>query len=85
MLLEAAVADCWDDDAWHTASTALLQDVRHSGALALLPEALAFRAGLHLQCGEFSSAAELLAEASDRAHTRRCSRPGAVTSPRRRV
>ncbi|ULN71900.1 AAA family ATPase [Mycolicibacterium smegmatis] len=65
MLLEAAVADCWDDDAWHAVATALLQDVRHSGALALLPEALGFRAGLHLQSGEFSSAAELLAEASD--------------------
>lgn len=66
MLQEAVVRERWDDDAWHTVSTALLHEVRDSGAFAALPDALDFRAELHIQCGEFPDAARLLDEVTGR-------------------
>lgn len=66
MLREAAVRECWDDDAWEAVSTALLDEVRDSGAFAALPDALDFRAGLLTYSGEFLEAQRLLDEAADR-------------------
>jgi DNA-binding CsgD family transcriptional regulator len=64
MMYEAAALECWDDEVWHALATAVLRSVRDVGALAVLPDALGFRAGLHIQSGEFTAAAGLLDEAA---------------------
>ncbi len=60
---ESAVHEIWDDEAWHRLATRSLQLTRDTAALAILPRALGYRAGAHLQAGEFTTAARLLDEA----------------------
>jgi DNA-binding CsgD family transcriptional regulator len=60
---ESAVHELWDDEMWHQLATHAVQLARDAGALAVLPLALAYRAGVYVQAGEFSSAAALIEEA----------------------
>ncbi|ORA31737.1 ATP-binding protein [Mycobacterium aquaticum] len=60
---ESAVHEIWDDEAWHRLATRAVQLARDSAALAILPRALGYRAGAHVQAGEFAAAAMLLEEA----------------------
>lgn len=61
---ESAVGELWDDTIWTQVATNTVHEARESGALAVLPAALAFRAGLHVLSGELSSATTLLEEAT---------------------
>ncbi|RSM58340.1 LuxR family transcriptional regulator [Actinoplanes sp. ATCC 53533] len=54
--------DMWDDEAWHELATHAVRAAREAGALNFLPLALSYRAVLHLHCGEFDLAAELIEE-----------------------
>ncbi|WP_457057521.1 AAA family ATPase [Kribbella sp. CWNU-51] len=56
-------ADLWDDESWHELATRQVQLARDAGALAVLPIALTYRAGVHVHAGEFTAAAELIDEA----------------------
>lgn len=60
---ESAAHELWDDDAWHQLATQAVRLARDAGALAVLPLALAYRAGVHVQAGEFTTAAALIEEA----------------------
>jgi DNA-binding CsgD family transcriptional regulator len=60
---ESAAAELWDDDVIHRTAGTMVGYARGTGALAILPATLAFRAGMHVLSGEFSSAANLLEEA----------------------
>jgi DNA-binding CsgD family transcriptional regulator len=62
---EPIAPDLWDDEAWHELAVRAVALAREAGALAVLPVALSYRAGVHIQAGEFAQASELLAE-SDR-------------------
>jgi DNA-binding CsgD family transcriptional regulator len=59
---ESAAHELWDDQAWRELATHAVRLARDAGALAVLPHALAYRAGVHLQAGEFATAATLFAE-----------------------
>ncbi|WP_433578858.1 ATP-binding protein [Nocardia brasiliensis] len=61
---DAAAVDVWDDTLWEQLATALVRQARAAGALALLPPALAYRAGVHVFAGEFVAAATLFEEAN---------------------
>ncbi|OBI96867.1 LuxR family transcriptional regulator [Mycobacterium sp. 1465703.0] len=61
---ESTVHEIWDDEVWHRLATHAVRLARDAGALAVLPHALAYRAGVHLQAGEFASASALIEEAS---------------------
>jgi DNA-binding CsgD family transcriptional regulator len=63
IVLETGSGELWDDGLWHQLATILVRQARDSGALAALPAALAFRAGVHLLAGEFGTAATLIEEA----------------------
>jgi DNA-binding CsgD family transcriptional regulator len=54
--------DLWDDLKWHELATQAVRLCRESGALALLPLALGYRAVVHLHAGEFAAAAALTEE-----------------------
>jgi DNA-binding CsgD family transcriptional regulator len=56
-------ADLWDDEAYQELATRAVRLAREAGALNLLSPAIAYRAGVHMQAGEFAAASELLAEA----------------------
>ena len=60
---ESAAHELWDDDAWHQLATQAVRLARDAGALAVLPLALVYRAGVHVQAGEFATAAALIEEA----------------------
>ncbi|MCZ8382298.1 AAA family ATPase [Mycobacterium sp. CPCC 205372] len=60
---ESATGELWDDEIMHRLATAMVRNARDAGALATLPSALAFRAGVHVLAGEFDDAATLLEEA----------------------
>nr|WP_083168686.1 LuxR family transcriptional regulator [Mycobacterium paraseoulense] len=60
---ESAAHELWDDDAWHQLATQAVRLARDAGALAMLPLALVYRAGVHVQAGEFATAAALIEEA----------------------
>nr|WP_276762958.1 LuxR family transcriptional regulator [Mycolicibacter arupensis] len=60
---ESAAHELWDDDMWFQLADHAVRRARTAGALALLPVALAYRAGVHVHAGELATAAELLAEA----------------------
>jgi DNA-binding CsgD family transcriptional regulator/tetratricopeptide (TPR) repeat protein len=62
--LECAAGELWDDDMWHNVGTTAVRLARESGALAMLPLALATRAGSHVFAGEFEAAAALIEEAN---------------------
>jgi DNA-binding CsgD family transcriptional regulator len=55
--------DLWDDEAWLELASGEVELARATGALLLLPYALDYLAGLHIQAGELSLAAGLLTEA----------------------
>ena len=58
-----AAEELWDDEAWLELSSAQAQLARATGTLLLLPYALDYLAGVHVQRGELSVAGTLLAEA----------------------
>ncbi len=64
IVLESAAAELWDDDIYRHLACTVVRQARQAGALAVLPQALVYRAGVHLQAGEFVSAANLIEEAS---------------------
>lgn len=61
---ESAAHEVWDDDVWHQLATESVRLARDAGALAVLPHALVYRAGVHVQAGEFASASALIEEAN---------------------
>jgi DNA-binding CsgD family transcriptional regulator len=63
VLQESAAYELWDESIVHDLAAAVVRRARDTGALAVLPEALAYRAGAHLLAGEFAAATILLEEA----------------------
>jgi DNA-binding CsgD family transcriptional regulator/tetratricopeptide (TPR) repeat protein len=61
---ESATGELWDDDLWHRLATTAVRLARDTGALAVLPLALATRAGVHVHAGEFDAASTLIEEAN---------------------
>ncbi len=61
---ESAAGELWDDAIWHQLATVVARQARDTGALAVLPSALAYRAGVHVYAGEFVTAATLIEEAA---------------------
>jgi DNA-binding CsgD family transcriptional regulator len=59
---ESAAHELWDDTVLQQIATETVRRARDAGALAALPAALAYRAGVHVYMGEFRSAATLLEE-----------------------
>ena len=56
--------ELWDETLWRQVATVLVRHARDAGALAVLPPALAYRAGVHVFEGEFVTAAALFDEAN---------------------
>ena len=61
---ESAVGELWDDAIYRQLATDVVRQARDAGALAVLPPALAYRAGVHVLAGEFATAATLIEEAA---------------------
>jgi DNA-binding CsgD family transcriptional regulator/tetratricopeptide (TPR) repeat protein len=61
---ESAAHELWDDAVLQEIATDTVRRARDTGALAVLPPALAYRAGIHVYMGEFSMAATLIEEAN---------------------
>ncbi|MEZ0077201.1 AAA family ATPase [Planotetraspora sp. GP83] len=55
--------EVWDDAAWHRLTERAVGFARSTGALSILPTALAFRASALMYAGRFADASELLDEA----------------------
>jgi DNA-binding CsgD family transcriptional regulator/tetratricopeptide (TPR) repeat protein len=55
--------DLWDDEAWLELASGQADLARSTGTLSLLPYALDYLAGFHIQAGDLSHAAGLLTEA----------------------
>jgi len=64
ILQESAAHELWDEAIAQQLSTAVVQHARDAGALAVLPQALVYRAGAHMFAGEFAAAARLIEEAN---------------------
>jgi hypothetical protein len=60
---EPVALELWDDDAWSELATTAVRIAREAGGVAVLPIALAYRAGVHVHAGEFATASALIAEA----------------------
>lgn len=60
---EPVSAELWDDETWYELATRAVSLARETGALAVLPIALAYLAGVHIHAGEFAAAAALIEEA----------------------
>jgi DNA-binding CsgD family transcriptional regulator len=60
---EPLAADLWDDESWHELAAHAVRLAREAGALATLPIALSYRAGVHVLAGEFAAASALIEEA----------------------
>ncbi len=60
---DLAAMDLWDDEAWFELASSQAELARATGTLTLLPFALDYLAGLHVQAGDMSVAGRLLAEA----------------------
>ena len=60
---EPLALDLWDDETWHDISTRAVRICRDTGSLAILPNALTYRATLHVLAGEFAAAEVLMDEA----------------------
>jgi DNA-binding CsgD family transcriptional regulator/tetratricopeptide (TPR) repeat protein len=60
---EPIALELWDDEAWHDLADSAVRLARRAGALASLPVALTYRAGVHLQAGEFAEASAVIDEA----------------------
>jgi DNA-binding CsgD family transcriptional regulator/tetratricopeptide (TPR) repeat protein len=54
--------DLWDDDSWHDLASRQVRVIRDTGALNVLPAALANQLGMHLHAGELAVAALLIEE-----------------------
>ncbi|KRD19669.1 LuxR family transcriptional regulator [Mycobacterium sp. Root265] len=61
---ESAAHEMWDDEVLERIATGILGRARDAGALAALPPALGYRAGVHFYRGEFGSAARLIEESA---------------------
>jgi DNA-binding CsgD family transcriptional regulator len=61
---ESAAGELWDDAIYRQLATDAVRHARDAGALAVLPAALAYRAGVHVLAGEFATAATLIEEAA---------------------
>ncbi|WP_158019338.1 ATP-binding protein [Mycobacterium basiliense] len=61
---ESAAHELWDDGVWHQLATHAVRLAREAGALAVLPLALVYRAGVHVQAGEFAAASSLIEESN---------------------
>jgi DNA-binding CsgD family transcriptional regulator/tetratricopeptide (TPR) repeat protein len=61
---ESAAHELWDESIVHALSSAAVRYARSTGALAGLPRALVYRAGVHMLAGEFVTAATLIEEAN---------------------
>lgn len=59
---ESIAHEMWDDAVLKRIAVDTVQRVRNAGALAALPQALGYRAGVHVYTGEFTEAARLLEE-----------------------
>lgn len=60
---ESAAHELWDDTVLQHIASDMVRRARDGGALAVLPSALVYRAGVHVYTGEFAKAAALLEEA----------------------
>ncbi|MBI3214797.1 MAG: AAA family ATPase [Mycobacterium sp.] len=60
---ESAAHELWDDAVLQQIAAHMVRRARDGGALAVLPSALVYRAGVHVYTGEFVAAAALLEEA----------------------
>ena len=61
---ESAAGELWDERIYQRLATEAVRHARDAGALAVLPAALAYRAGVHALSGEFATAATLIEEAA---------------------
>lgn len=61
---ESAAHEMWDDAILQQIATEMVRRARRTGALAVLPPALAYRAGVHVYTGELATAAGLIDEAN---------------------
>lgn len=61
---ESAAHEMWDDAVLQQIATEMVRRARDTGALAVLPPALAYRAGVHVYTGELATAATLIDEAN---------------------
>lgn len=61
---EPVARDLWDDQAWLDLAERAVALARRSGALAALPVALTYRAGVYILEGEFAAAGALIEEAN---------------------
>ena len=59
---ESGAHELWDDAVLKHIATDMVRRARDTGALAMLPPALTYRAGVHVYMGELSMAARLLEE-----------------------
>ncbi len=59
---ESAAHEMWDDEVLERIATDTVRRARDAGALAALPPALGYRAGVHFYRGEFDSATRLIEE-----------------------
>ena len=59
---ESAAHELWDDKVLQQIASETVRRARESGALAALPQALSYRAGVHFYMAEFTAAAQLLEE-----------------------
>ncbi|GAA2804218.1 LuxR family transcriptional regulator [Mycolicibacterium pallens] len=64
ILQESAAHELWDPMIVEQLATAAVRAARNAGALATLPRALVYQAGVHLVAGDFRTAATLVAEAN---------------------
>ncbi|MBN3511063.1 regulatory protein, luxR family [Mycobacterium sp. 88mf] len=60
---ESAAHEIWDDELIDRLATDMVGYARATGALAILPAAIAYQAGAHVHHGEFVTAARLMEEA----------------------
>jgi DNA-binding CsgD family transcriptional regulator len=60
---ECSAHELFDDGLWHDIAATAVRLARESGALVMLPTALATRAGIHVFAGELDAAAALIEEA----------------------
>jgi DNA-binding CsgD family transcriptional regulator len=60
---ESATGEMWDDGCWHALATTAVRLARDAGALAVLPLALATRAGVYVFGGDLDAASALIEEA----------------------
>ena len=61
---ESAAHELWDDAILQQIATDMVRRARDTGALAVIPPALAYRAGVHVYRGELVTAARLIEEAN---------------------